>query len=661
MTHVMSQANAGTTATLGLLAALAGCATEAGVPVARVFTPEGANHQASAYSPDGTRIAYLELGAEGWDLWVASADFTDPMRIATTGELVLPLSWSPDGRWIAFGSNAASLLDVWVVAADGGEPRRLTDGAGLEFPGPWHPDSDRLVYFATAEGGQIGCRVLDVATGATAPFVRAEPNACGWWSPDGSAIAYLVQRGDVATIGVADADGENPRQLTTEGYEYIGDQYSPWSPDGSELLYVSRRTGTADVWVLPVHGGAPRQLTRDVRNDYAPVWSPDGQWVAFLSERGRQTDVWVVPAAGGTELRVTNDAAEEDFLQWHPAGDAVAFHTGLLTSAIWAVSLDDGSERRLTPESERAVSPAVSPAGTEVLYRVLRGGGVSDLHIAPLEGGPARVLTAGAGENSGAQWSPDGSKVVFTSDRAGGNDIWVIDGAGGDPVRLTDWQTTEASAAWSMDGASIYFLSDRDADPIGDLWMVPATGGEAQRVTRVGTIVSVVASRSRDEVFVGHVGGSAGQLAVSRLSTGGSLETLWDRTSVLQFSHHAVSPSGDMLALPVEVEGQVGAMLLPTAGGPAQQILDGYELAFPEAWSPDGMYLAYEFAAAAEGPLQADLGLYSPSDGTRRRLTSTPEEEVEARWTPDGSTLVFSRSDAKRKVARVSVAGLIGR
>jgi Tol biopolymer transport system component len=648
--------------TVGIAAALVGCGySEGGVPTARVLTPDAAHHLASAYSPDGRRIAYLELGAEGYDLWVADEEMSKPKKLAAVGEVVTSLEWSYDSRWIAYGSNTASLLDVWIVAADGGEPRRLTLGAGIEYPGPWHPDGDRLVFLATGQGGAVGCNVLDLESGESTPLIAGKPTACGAWSPDGSKIAYTVSEGERSTIGIADGDGTNARPLTTEGYESLAEGRASWSPDGSELLYVSRRAGTRDVWVAPVDGGEHRQLTNDVRDDYAPVWSPDGEWVAFMSQRGRQTDVWLTPAKGGPEVRVTNDKDEEGYLQWHPQKAAVAFHKGVPTLSVWTRSLEDGTERRLTPESERAVPLGISPSGDDVLYIQFRGGGVTDLFIVPLEGGAPRALTAGAGDNSGAQYSPDGLKIAFVSDRAGSDDIWVVGASGGEPTRLTEWPASESGPQWSRDGQNIYFLTDQEADPIQDVWMVSALGGEPQRVTRLGTIVSVVVSRSRDDIFVGHIGGSAGQLALSKLSADGALETLWNETSVLQFTYQAISPLGDMLALPVEVSGQVGAMLLATDGSSGQPILEGYEVAFPQGWSPDGSQIAYVFAARTGGPLQGDLGVYSVTDGTRRELTETSEEEGAVFWTPDGSTLVFTRADAKRKIATVSVAQLIGK
>ena len=646
---------------LGGLLVVSACAKGgeggSGLPAVTLLTPDGANHQASHFSPDGSRVAYWAAGAKGWDFMAAKADLSEPRTLVPGtpgGNGPNPALWSPDGRFLAFASSAASLLDVAVVPADSGAERRLTDAPGLEIPIQWHPAGDRFGYIATAAGGTFRSFVVALASGVSSPLLAETRPALGLWSPDGSRLAIQVVAGGSNTIWLADSTGANPKQLTSEGQENLGGDVTPWSPDGSELLYTSRRTGTGDIWVLPVDGGKPRQLTRDVRDDNSPVWSADGKWVAFISTRGQQTDVWVVPAAGGTELRVTDDVAGEDGLQWVGNSHRLAFHTGATASGLWALTVADGKERRITPDSIRVGGFDVSPDGTEVVYQVLRGGGVSELVVVPLAGGTPRTLVTGSAENSDPDWSPDGKSLLFTSNRSGNQDIWVVSSSGGEPRQLTNWPTNERNGEWMADGSAVYFVSDHDASPFSDVWKVPPTGGEPTRVTRIGSVNSVSVSRTSPDVFVSTIGGRAGQFVLSKLLPDGKLQTLWDKSNVFGVSHFGLMAHGDTLAVTPELPGGggFGSYLISTKTGQGRQILGKNEGAGD--FSRDGTQLVYAFGAPNQ-----DLGLYNVKDGSTRRLTNTPENENAHWWTSDGKTLVIHRSVQRRRIATVDLARLL--
>jgi len=461
-------------------------------------------------------------------------------------------------------------------------------------------------------------------------------------------LAVQVFNAGQASISLADGDGSNLRPLTTEGFE---DLQGPtgWSPDGSSLLYVSTRTGAGDIWVAPVDGSPSRQLTNDVRADDRPYWSPDGRWVAFRSERGLQTDLWVVPAAGGPAERITDDVLREDLNGWRPGTAQVAYTTGRTLATLWEHSLADGAERQLTPDSVEVSWFNLSSTG-ELEVTINRGGGVFDFTARPLSSGEPRTVLANAG-GSAARWSPDGSMLVFSSNRGGSDDIWVIDAAGGAPRQLTSWPGSETQPTWSPDGSALYFRADREAT-FGDVWRVPAAGGEPVRVTTTAGVLTLCGQvRPKASQFVVMLGNGPSTFAAARIREDGSLQVLWDKTAA---NCAEASPAGDSLFLPVAAGGGAQAtMLLPLEGGAGRQLLPPGQIA--TEWSPDGTQVLYAF----EDGGASDYGILTLADGSTRSVTETPEDEGGAEWTADGSALVFRRSVPVNRITTADLTKLL--
>src|ERR1043166_3492377 len=157
---------------------------------------------------------------------------------------------------------------------------------------------------------------------------------------------------------------------------------------------------------------------------------------------------------------------------------------------------------RSTPDTVRTGQIFPSPDGKEVVYEVLRGGGVSDLQLMPMAGGAPRTLVAGSSINTRANWSPDGKSITYLANRAGNSDVWVAAASGGEPRQLTSWPTNEGDVQWAPDGSAVYFTSDHDAAPFNDVWKVAAAGGEPTRVTKAGNITGLAVSLVSNDVFV---------------------------------------------------------------------------------------------------------------------------------------------------------------
>ncbi|MCZ7546246.1 MAG: hypothetical protein M5R40_23190 [Anaerolineae bacterium] len=121
------------------------------------------------------------------------------------------------------------------------------------------------ILFASSRGGVTGFDIYSVLPGETPRRLIASVRT-DWfprWSPDGARVAFVSGGPDADDfqIYVADADGSNVRQVTTDAAALKG--FPVWSPDGTRLAYVAAVDGARDVFVIDVAGGAPARLTDD--------------------------------------------------------------------------------------------------------------------------------------------------------------------------------------------------------------------------------------------------------------------------------------------------------------------------------------------------------------------------------------------------------------
>ncbi len=177
-----------------------------------------------AFSPDGSRmvVAFTLTGSE-WEMWVARSDGTEARQLFTSEMATYGLSWSPDGSLIAFVSN-----DLEVMSPDG-QGRRVV---GHDFvgglPPAWSPDG-RFIAFTAAKSlpkpvGSAGwsgyqVHIVDMVSGEEKVIEAGERGGevLPSWSPDGSVLLFLSDRGGKTEVWRADPDGTNVWPVTTDG------------------------------------------------------------------------------------------------------------------------------------------------------------------------------------------------------------------------------------------------------------------------------------------------------------------------------------------------------------------------------------------------------------------------------------------------------------
>jgi Tol biopolymer transport system component len=620
-----------------------------------VLTPDTLRAFAPDVAPDG-RLAFSAVVEGKAAIWVAGADGAGATR-RTFGVWDVASVWSPDGKWIAFYRDSSA--NIWVVPADSGDAVPLTDTPEPETLIGWLPGGGGVV-FERRSRGTVATWVASVPDGRETRLLNVDVPHQGMPSPDGSRVAYFRSTGGQQTLWVWDRATDAHRQFTTEGFEGIVAQNlrHMWSPDGSSIAYVSGRTGSADVWVANAVTGELRQLTRHLASDVGPRWSPDGQWVAFTSTRGGQSDVWIIPAAGGQAVRVTDDPDNEGSVSWSADGTALTFQRAPTASHLWWVAVEGGEPRRLTSGRGQDAAPQVSPDGTRVLFTSDRGGN-GDLWVVPLAGGEPQQLTDSPVNDGPGWWSPDGGTILFVSRRGGGRpNLYTMPATGGPATTLTDWPAGAHDPTWSPDGTHIAFHSGRDASR-EDLWVIPASGGAARRVTTLDGGLNGPPKWSPDGRYLFFTGtADPGPEAIYRVPVAGG-----DPVPLVHgdLSEPVVSPDGGQVIYSLFDAGYAHLHTIPAAGG-APRRLTVSDVAYDMLphWSPDGSavaFMQYDYPTSTEYIALIALEASAARTVVKDRALSLGAPT----WTPDGKGIVYQAVDTRSQVVRVAVADLLER
>lgn len=386
---------------------------------------------------------------------------------------------SPDGRYVAFSSDAAGTAGIWVADASGGEPLQLTDRPGTgETPSwdinpVWLPDG-RSLLFSSDRSGRRGIWRIPALGGSPSLVVEDADDPAV--SRDGSTLAF-TREGPSGQKRIWIGPLESPmsaRALTTDT-DGLWDHSDPtFSPDGKRICYSDFR----DLWTVDLARGRPCRLTSDGAFDSEPVYSADGSAVYFASRRERVGAIWRVPASGGSPRRVTSGTGPESSPSFSADGQTLSYSTYRRNSDVLIVDRLRNATHRVGGEL-RDETPAMEPDGSAVVFTSDRLG-PSDLWLQPLragrpEGALRRLTDLTEGGPATPDYSPDGRFIAFFRAVRGERDIWLLSSTGGAPQPFVSGPGPDIHPSYSPDGTRLAFVSGRSGTE--NVWIVGLEDG----------------------------------------------------------------------------------------------------------------------------------------------------------------------------------------
>jgi TolB protein len=262
-------------------------------------------------------------------------------------------------------------------------------------------------------------------------------------------------------------------------------------------------TASRSVSVMNPDGSGQTPLFTDARNGNVSAFSADGSKIVFTSSGAGSGGIFVMNADGSQQTRLTSAGdARVGAPVFSPDGSKIAFSSAPLLgydlsgslfgpSVIYVMNADGSGQTRLGDARSVGYGPVFSPDGSKIAFTSTRDeyGYNTGISVMNADGSAPTQLTATVDNVSDrlGSFSPDGSKIAFT--RGGfymANEIYVMNADGSGQTRLGGGSSLGYGPVYSPDGSKIAFTSGRDVGPSADVYVMNADGSAPQRLTAVG-------------------------------------------------------------------------------------------------------------------------------------------------------------------------------
>jgi serine/threonine protein kinase/Tol biopolymer transport system component len=570
---------------------------------------------------------------------------------------------------VILGPLLAAVLLRWPRRAEWSEPIRIhpLTFSGMDADPAPSPDG-KLIAFSSWRGGVSRIWMKQLAGGGEAPLTAGH-DRLPRFAPDGSSILFLRDFGATHSVFRVGLVGGEPRRLFDDAYQ--GD----WSPDGRRIAFLRHPPSETPVSSLGMYdvetGRVSIVHTFQDREIWSARWSPDGGMILLVTgPNNRNSATWELSTMDPLTARVTRvppgrPGTPLGGIAWSGGGRHFFFfqaasllgdisgsgsrlflcdaRSGDRQTLLWA----DGMISLTSSLGEVSRADVLSPGRLVFDQRLKR----QNLREVALIGTAApKTLTEGTFIDRQPTYSPGGDRILFSSNRGGNLDLWMVDRASGAVSQLTDDKAQDWDPAFTPDGRQILWSSDRSGNL--EVWIANADGSGARQLTHDGSD-SENPTATPDGRWVVYWSGDSEKHGIWRIHPDGSGAV---RLSTASVSITNVSPNGRYVLYidPSGFKRRSTIRFLEVESGEIVPftIEVPYRVGSPKviwgraAWSPDGksIYFVGENQNGVSGIFVQDFTPGRDTSGSRRPIAGFSAEYLTESLgvSPDGTRLVIS-------------------
>jgi Tol biopolymer transport system component len=282
--------------------------------------------------------------------------------------------------------------------------------------------------------------------------------------------------------------------LSTRLYSQECESFHPnWSPDGKKIIFDGRRGDQQGIFVWDLSGQSTQLVFDRLGRDAHPFWFPDGKRVAFQATRDTAmsflVDVYAINTDGTNLVKLTNLEGFTGVPSVSPNGKRILFQYKPMQERadfgknkwhIFVMDRDGKNQQQLTSGDFEYQVPNWSPDGTKIVFFSDRTGN-NEIYTMHADGSGIMQLTSHPGDDNAAFFSRDGKFIAFKSTRDGSREIYVMDQDGKNVRKLTTGHDSYGGPGWSPDGKKIAFHSSKSGKP--ELYFVEVATSEVTKAS----------------------------------------------------------------------------------------------------------------------------------------------------------------------------------